>query len=190
MPALRPPEAPARGAAWFAFRGDRLLVRGYHWVAGCAVTASSADIDRFCMVMAEEVRRVLEQKCGPLPAAGPFLEKLARVSLEWCRDFVRAADSAPARLLHERPGAFVIANPWDGGSARLLAGLGFEALATSSGAKAGVLGKRDGQVTRAEALANARMIVEACDLPVAADLEKGFGDAPAAVLRLRGRRRP
>ena len=85
------------------------------------------------------------------------------------------------RALHEAPGAFVIANPWDAGSARLLAGLGFEALATSSGAKAGVLGKRDGKVTREEALANARLIVEACDLPVAADLEKGFGDGPDAA---------
>jgi 2-methylisocitrate lyase-like PEP mutase family enzyme len=88
--------------------------------------------------------------------------------------------------LHERPGAFVIANPFDGGSARMLASLGFEALATSSGAQAAVLGKRDGQVTRAEALAHARLIVEATDLPVSADLEKGFGDAPedaAATIR-------
>jgi 2-methylisocitrate lyase-like PEP mutase family enzyme len=95
---------------------------------------------------------------------------------------ISQADKAQKfRALHEAPGAFVIANPWDGGSARLLAGLGFQALATSSGAKAGVLGKRDGKVTREEALANARMIVEACDLPVAADLEKGFGDAPDAA---------
>jgi 2-methylisocitrate lyase-like PEP mutase family enzyme len=85
------------------------------------------------------------------------------------------------RTLHERPGAFVIANPWDAGSARVLAGLGFEALASSSGAKAGVLGKRDGRVTRDEALANARLIVNATDLPVAADLEKGFGDSPDDV---------
>jgi len=85
------------------------------------------------------------------------------------------------RALHEAPGAFVIANPWDGGSARLLAGLGFQALATSSGAKAGVLGKRDGKVTREEALANARQIVDATDLPVSADLEKGFGDGPDAA---------
>ena len=83
------------------------------------------------------------------------------------------------RALHQGPGAFVIANPWDAGSARLLAGLGFAALATSSGASAGVLGRRDGQVTRAEALSQARAIVEAVDLPVSADLEKGFGDAPA-----------
>ena len=85
------------------------------------------------------------------------------------------------RALHEAPGAFVIANPWDAGSARLLAGLGFEALATSSGAKAGVLGRRDGKVSREEALANARLIVEATDLPVAGDLEKGFGDDPGAA---------
>jgi len=85
------------------------------------------------------------------------------------------------RALHEAPGAFVIANPWDAGSARLLAGLGFQALATSSGAKAGVLGKRDGQVTREEALANARAIAEAVELPVIGDLEKGFGDSPDAA---------
>jgi len=85
------------------------------------------------------------------------------------------------RTLHEGPGAFVIPNPWDAGSARVLAGLGFQALATSSGAQAGVLGKRDGMVTREEALAHARAIVAATDLPVSADLEKGFGDAPAAA---------
>jgi len=91
------------------------------------------------------------------------------------------------RKLHEGPGAFVIPNPWDGGSARLLAGLGFEALATSSGASAGVLGRRDGAVTRNEALAHARAIVEATDLPVSADLEKGFGDVPeAAAETIRG----
>jgi 2-methylisocitrate lyase-like PEP mutase family enzyme len=75
----------------------------------------------------------------------------------------------------------VIPNPWDAGSARILAGLGFQALATSSGATAGVLGRRDGQVTRDEALSYARAIVEATDLPVSADLEKGFGDAPDVV---------
>jgi 2-methylisocitrate lyase-like PEP mutase family enzyme len=83
------------------------------------------------------------------------------------------------RALHAGPGAFLIPNPWDAGSARVLAGLGFPALATSSGASAGILGRRDGQVRREEALAQARAIVEAIDLPVSADLEKGFGDAPA-----------
>jgi len=85
------------------------------------------------------------------------------------------------KVLHQGPGAFVIPNPWDAGSARLLAGLGFQALATSSGASAGILGRRDGTVTREEALAHARAIVLATDLPVSADLEKGFGDAPAVV---------
>src|SRR3989304_3438642 len=85
------------------------------------------------------------------------------------------------RALHEGPGGFVIPNPWDAGSARILAGLGFQALAPSSGASAGILGRRDGQVTREEALAQARAIVLATDLPVSADLEKGFGDAPAAA---------
>ena len=89
--------------------------------------------------------------------------------------------AARFRKLHEGPGAFIIPNPWDAGSARLLAGVGFEALATSSGAEAGVLGRRDGAVTREEALAHARAIVEATDLPVSADLEKGFGDAPEAA---------
>jgi 2-methylisocitrate lyase-like PEP mutase family enzyme len=91
--------------------------------------------------------------------------------------------------LHRGPGVFVIANPWDAGSARILAGLGYQALATSSGASAGVLGKRDGRVTRDEALAHARLIVEAVDLPVSADLEKGFGDRPeeaAETIRLAG----
>src|ERR1700676_3622847 len=91
------------------------------------------------------------------------------------------------RALHQGPGAFLIPNPWDAGSARLLAGLGFEALATSSGASAGVLGRRDGAVARDEAWPHARAIVEATDLPVSADLEKGFGDTPedaAKTIRL------
>jgi 2-methylisocitrate lyase-like PEP mutase family enzyme len=73
---------------------------------------------------------------------------------------------------------FVIANAWDAGSARILAGLGFQALATSSGAHAGTLGKRDGMVTREEALEHARAIVEASDLPVSADFERCFADDP------------
>lgn len=90
------------------------------------------------------------------------------------------------RKLHEGPGAFVIPNPWDAGSARVLKGLGFQALATSSGACAGTFGRRDGQVTREEALEHARAICAAVDLPVSADLEKGFGDAPAdAALTIR-----
>ena len=83
--------------------------------------------------------------------------------------------------LHEGPGAFVIPNPWDVGSARILAGLGFQALATSSAASACALGRRDGELTRDEAMAHARLIVDATELPVSADLEQGFGDAPEAV---------
>ena len=85
------------------------------------------------------------------------------------------------QALHQGPGAFVMANAWDAGSARLLAGLGFQALATSSGAAAGVLGRRDGQITREEALTQARSMVMATDLPISADLEKGFGDTPEVV---------
>jgi len=82
------------------------------------------------------------------------------------------------RSLHNGSKSFVIANAWDGGSARILAGLGFPAIATSSGACAATFGRRDGRVTRDEALAHARVIVAATDLPVSADLEKGFGDSP------------
>jgi 2-methylisocitrate lyase-like PEP mutase family enzyme len=83
--------------------------------------------------------------------------------------------------LHRQDGAFVIANAWDGASARVLQGLGFAALATSSGAAAGVLGRLDGRITRDEALAQVRIIVAATELPLSADLENGFGDAPAIV---------
>ena len=95
------------------------------------------------------------------------------------------------RALHARPRAFVIPNPWDAGTARMLAGLGFEALTTTSAGLAFTLGKRDGtgEVTREETLANAKAIADATDLPVAADLENGFGDAPEAAaetIRLAG----
>jgi 2-methylisocitrate lyase-like PEP mutase family enzyme len=93
------------------------------------------------------------------------------------------------RALHERKGAFVIPNPWDIGSAKILAGLGFEALATTSAGFAFSLGRRDGALTRDETLAHARTIVDATPLPVSADLENGFGDAPeeaAKTIRLAG----
>src|SRR6188768_233832 len=93
------------------------------------------------------------------------------------------------RALHQGPRAFLIANAWDAGTARILAGLGFQAIATSSGAHAGTLGRRDGKVTRDEALEHARAIAAATDLPVSADLEKGFGDRPgdaAETIRLAG----
>jgi 2-methylisocitrate lyase-like PEP mutase family enzyme len=87
------------------------------------------------------------------------------------------------RALHERPGAFVIPNPWDVGTARILAGLGFEALATTSAGLAFALGRRDGEgaVSRDEALAHAGVIVDATPLPVSADLENGFGDTPESA---------
>jgi 2-methylisocitrate lyase-like PEP mutase family enzyme len=85
------------------------------------------------------------------------------------------------RALHEGPGAFVIPNPYDVGTARILAGLGFQALATTSAGCAFGLGRREGAMTRDEALAHARAIVEATPLPVSADLENGFGDAPETV---------
>jgi 2-methylisocitrate lyase-like PEP mutase family enzyme len=89
--------------------------------------------------------------------------------------------AADFRALHDGPGAFVIPNPWDAASAKILAGLGFQALATSSAAAACAVGRKDGELTREQALAHARLIVEATDLPVSADLEKGFGDEPEVV---------
>ena len=86
------------------------------------------------------------------------------------------------RALHES-GTFVIGNCWDGGSARILSSLGFPALATSSGAAAGTLGRLDHGITLEECLAHARVICDATSLPVSADLEKGFGDSPAATAK-------
>jgi 2-methylisocitrate lyase-like PEP mutase family enzyme len=83
--------------------------------------------------------------------------------------------------LHARPGAFVIPNPWDVGTARMLASLGFEALATTSAGLAFSLGRRDGAIGREVAIEHARTIVDATPLPVSADLENGFGDSPEAV---------
>ncbi len=89
--------------------------------------------------------------------------------------------AAVFRALHERDGIFAIPNPWDIGTARILAKLGFEALATTSAGLAFSLGRHDGAVSRDESLAHARAIVEATPLPVSADLENGFGDAPEAA---------
>lgn len=82
------------------------------------------------------------------------------------------------QALHQRAGAFLIPNPWDAGSARILSALGFEAFATSSGAAAATFGKRDGRISREEAIASARAIANATDLPVSGDMESGFGDSP------------
>jgi 2-methylisocitrate lyase-like PEP mutase family enzyme len=83
--------------------------------------------------------------------------------------------------LHRPGDPLLIPNPWDIGSARILAALGFQALATTSGGFAGTLGRADGSVTRVEALAHAAAIVAATDLPVSADLENGFADDPDGV---------
>jgi len=89
--------------------------------------------------------------------------------------------------LHQAPGAFIIPNPWDRGSARILAHMGFKALATTSMGYAFSIGQRDNSLTRDQTLANAADIVASTDLPVNADLENGFGDAPeetAETIRL------
>ena len=94
-----------------------------------------------------------------------------------------AEKAARFRALHERPGAFIIPNPWDAGTARLLASLGFEALATTSLGLANSLGRVDGtnSVSRAEVIENCRVIATATDLPVNADLENGYADEPRAA---------
>src|SRR5215212_643031 len=86
------------------------------------------------------------------------------------------------RGLHERQGVFVMPNPWDAGTARILTALGFEALATTSAGLAFSVGRRDSaaSLTREEVLANARAIVEATHFPVSAHLEDGFGAGPEA----------
>jgi 2-methylisocitrate lyase-like PEP mutase family enzyme len=85
------------------------------------------------------------------------------------------------RALHERDDAFIIPNPWDVGTARLLAHLGFEALATTSAGYAFSVGQRDNTVGRDRMMAHVRAIVSATDLPVSGDLENGFGDDPETV---------
>jgi 2-methylisocitrate lyase-like PEP mutase family enzyme len=93
---------------------------------------------------------------------------------------------AAFRALHERPGAFVIPNPWDAGTARLLASLGFEALATTSLGLANSLGRVDGTngVSRAQVIENCRVIATATDLPVNADLENGYAHEPRAAAEI------
>jgi 2-methylisocitrate lyase-like PEP mutase family enzyme len=94
--------------------------------------------------------------------------------------FTQAEKAVIFQALHQRKKPFVIGNPWDAGSARILTSLKYEALSTTSAGLAFSLGRKDGTgaVTRAEALANAKSIVEATNLPVAADLENGYGHAP------------
>src|SRR5438045_3945441 len=85
------------------------------------------------------------------------------------------------RALHQRPRAFIIPNPWDIGSARILEHLGFEALATTSAGYAFSLGRRDNTLDREQVLAHVSAISSATELPVSADLENGFGDSPESA---------
>ena len=93
----------------------------------------------------------------------------------------QSAKTLRFRALHREPGIFVIPNPWDGGSARLLEARGFKALATSSAACAATLGRRDYGVTRDEALQHAALIAASVEIPVSADLENCFGSSPATA---------
>ena len=93
------------------------------------------------------------------------------------------------RALHERPGAFIIPNPWDAGTAQLFAATGFEALATTSLGLANMLGSADSSVTREQVIANCRTIAAATDLPVNADLENCFAHEPEAAARGHSARR-
>ena len=93
----------------------------------------------------------------------------------------QAEKAAAFRALHERAGAFIIPNPWEAGTAKLLTAMGFEALATTSLGLANMLGRADSHVTRAEVIANCRVIAEATDLPVNADLENCFAHEPEAA---------
>lgn len=92
----------------------------------------------------------------------------------------QAEKAEKLRSLHGS-GIFIIPNPWDAGTARVLTGLRFDALATTSAAVAATLGKRDKELAREEVLANAQSIVMATDLPVSGDLQNGYGDSPDAV---------
>src|SRR3984885_8103439 len=107
-----------------------------------------------------------------IPAAGAGQTSAAQTQAERARAF---------RALHEGPGPLLLPNPWDAGSARLLASLGFAALATTSGGFAATLGRLDGGVPRDEALGHAALIAAAPPLPVSADLENPFADEPAGV---------
>jgi 2-methylisocitrate lyase-like PEP mutase family enzyme len=118
---------------------------------------------------------------SPALPAGRYTDDRGRRHTEADKVTNQSEKARRFRSLHERKGAFVIPNPWDAGSARILAALGFEALATTSFGMALSLGRRDGAVSREDALAHCRAIAGATDLPLSADLENCFGDDPATV---------
>src|ERR1700751_1527703 len=95
----------------------------------------------------------------------------------------QAQKAAAFADLHRRSELFLLPNAWDAGSAKLLSSLGFSAIATTSAGLAFTYGRRDGQMSREETLANAGSIVAATELPVSADLENGFGDSPETCQR-------
>lgn len=104
------------------------------------------------------------------------------VSVESTEDGKQMEDKRTLfRKLHENPGTFIIPNPWDVGTARILAAMGFPALATTSAGMALSLGIAEGSASREQALGHCRAIVDATPLPVSADLEKGFGDSPESA---------
>jgi RNA polymerase sigma factor (TIGR02999 family) len=122
----------------------------------------------------------------PEAASEPMLLRVSEALENLARDdtfeaMTQTEKAARFRALHERDSAFLMPNPWDAGSARVLEGLGFEALATSSAAFAATLGRQDGNVSRDEALSHSRQLVQVTSVPIAADLENGFGDGPAKV---------
>lgn len=130
-------------------------------------------------------REATVQVASSLPPRRPRLRRPA-----WSPPFpvpspspTQTEKAARFRDLHTGPVPFVIPNPWDGGSARLLAAAGFQALATSSWAAAASYGRRDGRLLRSEAIAHVRLIVEATDLPVSGDLENGFGPSTDDVIQ-------
>src|SRR6266508_605369 len=101
----------------------------------------------------------------------------------WQADAMDAHQDKTERFLalHQGPGALLLPNPWDAGTAKLLASLGFSALATTSSGFAATLGRNDGSVSRDEAIGHAALIVAATELPVSADLENGYADEPERV---------
>lgn len=112
----------------------------------------------------------------PLPSRSPYFS-------QWKSQHMSTQEKKAAafRALHERAGAFIIPNPWEPGTAKILTALGFEALATTSRGLANMFGRAVGDVSRTEVIANCREIVEATDLPINCDLENCFAHQPAAA---------
>lgn len=117
------------------------------------------------------------------PYNGPSPTEAVRPPIEYPTLTTQMQKAERFRALHTRGRAFVIPNPWDAGSARLLQGLGFEALATTSAGFAQSLGRLDGQVTLQEKVEHCRRLARVTDVPISADLENGFGDDPEAVVK-------